>query len=149
MGVAAPEDESMKEGQHMRAGTRGHLVLGALTLSMLASIPVQAVAQRRPDHPTVEVTAGITFTVSQRERIRSYYVAHPRQGVKPLPPGIRKRLARGKPLPPGIAKQVAPEELVKLVAVPSGYRLEEVGLDVLLVEVATGIVHDILMDVVR
>jgi hypothetical protein len=133
----------------MRVGTRGHLVMGVLALSVLASIPAQAVAQRRPDHPTVEVAAGITLTVGQRERIRSYYLAHPRKGVKPLPPGIRKKLARGKPLPPGIAKQIAPDDLVTLVALPPGYRLEEVGLDVLLVEVATGIVHDILMDVVH
>ncbi|MCG6957210.1 MAG: anti-virulence regulator CigR family protein [Gemmatimonadetes bacterium] len=133
----------------MRAGTRGHLIMGALALSMLASIPARAGAQRRPNHATVEVTAGITLSVGQRESIRSYYLAHPQKGVKPLPPGIRKKLARGKPLPPGIAKQVAPEGLVRLVAVPPGYRLEEVGVDVLLVEVATGIVHDILMDVVH
>jgi hypothetical protein len=133
----------------MRAETRGHLVMGALALSVLAVIPARAVAQRRPSHPTVQVTAGITLTVGQRESIRSYYLAHPQKGVKPLPPGIRKKLARGKPLPPGIAKQVAPEGLVALVALPPGYRLEEVGLDVLLVEVATGVVHDILMDVVH
>jgi len=133
----------------MRLGTCRHLVMGALALPMLICSPSRAEAQRRPGHPSVEVTAGATLTVGQRERIRSFYLAHPRKHVKALPPGIRKKVARGKPLPPGIAKQVAPEELVKLVAVPSGYRLEEVGLDVLLVEVATGIVHDILMDVVH
>lgn len=133
----------------MRARTSSHVVMGALALSVLAFIPAKAAAQRRPSHPTVQVAVQITLTAVQRERIRSYYLAHPQKGVKPLPPGIRKKLTRGKPLPPGIAKQIAPEGLVNLVAVPSGYRLEEVGLDVLLVEVATGIVHDILMDVVH
>jgi hypothetical protein len=69
--------------------------------------------------------------------------------VEALPPGIRKRLARGKPLPPGIAKKVAPAGLRSRVRLADGYALVEVGLDVLLVEVATSIVHDILTDAVR
>ena len=69
--------------------------------------------------------------------------------VDALPPGIRKNLARGKPLPTGIAKKVAPAGLRSRVRVPDGYQIIEVGLDVLLVEIATSIVHDILMDAVR
>lgn len=136
----------------MGSGIHRHLAIGALTLPLLTCVPApspRVEAQRRPRHPTVQVAAAITFSAGQRERIRSYYRAHPRKKVKRLPPGVRKNLARGKPLPPGIAKQMAPRELRRLVAVPSGYRLEEVGLDVLLVEVATGVVHDILMDVVH
>ena len=52
-------------------------------------------------------------------------------------------------LPPGIAKQVAPAGLRSRVRLPDGYEIIEVGLDVLLVEIATSIVHDVLMDVVR
>ena len=70
-------------------------------------------------------------------------------GAEALPPGIRRRLEQGKPLPPGIAKKVAPAELRSRVRLPDGYQLVEVGLDVLLVEVATDIVHDILHDVIR
>jgi hypothetical protein len=53
---------------------------------------------------------------------------------KGLPPGIAKNLARGKPLPPGIAKQRLPDGLVD-------------G-KVLLVEIATQVIHDILTDIV-
>ena len=84
-----------------------------------------------------------------RSEIQSWYVRHPVGNVEALPPGIRKRLARGKPLPPGIAKQFAPDGLQSRIRLPDGYRIMEVGLDVLLVEVATSIVHDILMDAVR
>ena len=68
---------------------------------------------------------------------------------KPLPPGIRKKIGRGKPMPPGIAKQVLPEDLLALLPERAGYHRVRVGLDVLLVEVATGVIHDVLMDVIR
>ncbi|MDX1648154.1 MAG: anti-virulence regulator CigR family protein [Longimicrobiales bacterium] len=80
--------------------------------------------------------------------IREYYDRHT-VSAEALPPGIRRRLARGKALPPGIAKKAAPGELQARVDLPGGYELVEVGLDVLLVEAATGIVHDVLMDVIR
>ena len=35
------------------------------------------------------------------------------------------------------------------VTVPEKFEIIEVGLDVLLVEVATGIIHDVLMDIIR
>jgi len=69
--------------------------------------------------------------------------------MKPLPPGIRKNLARGKPLPPGIAKKTLAPDLVRLLPPRSGYEVVQVGWDVVLVEVATGIIHDVLMDVIR
>ncbi len=133
----------------MRTAIRRHLAVAALAFPMLVAVPGKAEAQRHPNRTRVEVTAGITFSVTQRESIRSYYADHPRAGLKALPPGMRKRLAKGKPLPPGIAKQVAPSALMERVAVPKGYRLQEVGPDVVLVEIATGIVHDILMDVIH
>jgi hypothetical protein len=132
----------------MCVASRRRVFLGALVGSMLLFAPGRAEAQRRAV-AGIEITAGVTLTAGQREAIRSYYVAHPQPDAGALPPGIRKKLARGKPLPPGIAKKTAPTELVRAVAVPAGYQVVEVGLDVLLVEVATGIIHDILMDVVR
>ncbi len=114
--------------------------------------PADALAQGKSakrDGPTVTASASITLTKDMRVEIRDWYVRHPVRNVEALPPGIRKRLARGKPLPPGIAKQVAPAGLRSRIRLPDGYQVFEVGLDVLLVEVATGIVHDILMDAVR
>ena len=66
-----------------------------------------------------------------------------------MPPGIRRRLERGRPLPPGIAKKMPPPELQSRVELPAGFEIVEVGLDVLLVESATNIVHDVLQDIVR
>ena len=68
---------------------------------------------------------------------------------KGLPPGIAKNLARGKPLPPGIAKQQLPDGLVHaLPAPPRGYERIIVDGKVLLVDIATQVIHDILTDIV-
>lgn len=71
------------------------------------------------------------------------------KGNKGLPPGIAKNLERGKPLPPGIAKQYLPNDLRHALPVPhAGYERLIINDKVLLVEIATGIIHDILTEVV-
>ena len=71
------------------------------------------------------------------------------KGNKGLPPGIAKNLERGKPLPPGIAKQYLPDELRHTLPAPhAGYERLIIDGKVLLVEIATGIIHDILTDAV-
>ena len=98
---------------------------------------------------TVEFTAEFSFSLGDREQIQAYYASNPTPGLEALPPGIRKNLARGKPIPPGIAKRFPPDALRSSLSVPLRYHVIEVGWDVLLVEVATGIIHDVLMDVIR
>jgi len=67
---------------------------------------------------------------------------------KGLPPGIAKKLERGGTLPPGIAKRYLPDDLNhELPPPPHGYEREIVDNDVLLVEVDTGKIADILTDV--
>jgi Ni/Co efflux regulator RcnB len=74
---------------------------------------------------------------------------HNKQQGKPLPPGIAKNLARGKPLPPGIAMQRLPQDLERaLPPVHPGYERVVVDGRVLLVEVATQVIHDVLMEAV-
>ena len=74
---------------------------------------------------------------------------HGKKQPKALPPGIEKNLARGKPLPPGIAKQVLPQGLIALLpSPPHGFERIIVDGKVLLVEVATNVIHDILTDVI-
>lgn len=107
--------------------------------------------------PTAEASgAGISVTFSDAEVriISAWYDDHGR-GKKGkakrggLPPGIAKNLARGKALPPGIAKQYLPGELQRaLPAAPAGYERIIVGGKILLVEIATQVIHDVLMDVV-
>lgn len=63
-----------------------------------------------------------------------------------LPPGIRKNLARGKPLPPGIAKRFDNRLLGQLPRY-DGYEWRQVGTDVVLVTLATGLIYEIIENV--
>jgi len=118
-------------------------------LALLVIAPVEAEAQGRGNRDRATTEAGVTLSVELRAQIGDFYSSRPESGVEALPPGIRRRLERGKPLPPGIAKRTAPPELRSHLHLPDGYEIIEVGLDVLLVEVATDIIHDVLMDIVR
>jgi len=68
-------------------------------------------------------------------------------GQKPLPPGIRKNLARGKPLPPGIAKRSLPTPFLNELPRYAGHEWRMAGSDLVLVAVASGIIADVLLDV--
>ncbi|WPC06428.1 anti-virulence regulator CigR family protein [Pseudomonas benzenivorans] len=63
-----------------------------------------------------------------------------------LPPGIAKNLARGKPLPPGIAKNFD-ARLAGQLPRYEGYEWKQIGRDVVLVAIATGIVYEVLRNV--
>ncbi len=96
----------------------------------------------------------VIFSSSEATTIRAYFSDQRMQGskkdkgLKSLPPGIEKNLARGKSLPPGIAKQVLPAGLLKLLPpAPQGYERILVSGKVLLVEIATQVIHDVLEDV--
>lgn len=100
---------------------------------------------------------AVVFTQDEVRIITSWYREHgsaPRghgkgRGHNGLPPGIAKNLARGKALPPGIAKQRLPAGLVSVLpAPPRGYERVVVDGRVLLVEVATQLIHDALIDIV-
>jgi len=87
---------------------------------------------------------GVNITVQQT--IRAYYADKPKK-VRGLPPGVARKYARGKRLPPGIAKQALPPDLERRLPVPAGHQYVVVDSDVLLIAVSTGIVVDILMDI--
>lgn len=70
-------------------------------------------------------------------------------GYQSLPPGIRKNLARGKPLPPGIAKKMAPNGMIGRLPKHAGYEWQVAGTDLILVQIGTAIVADVLKDVFR
>lgn len=118
-------------------------------LLLVALHPTQAEAQARGNRDKAPASSQVTLSVEVRAQIQDFYSSREASGAEVLPPGIRKRLERGKPLPPGIAKRTAPAELRSRVEIPEEYELVEVGVDVLLVEVATDIIHDVLMDIVR
>ena len=141
----------------MHTSLKRHAVAAALVLPIVLLSSTDAEAQgrgrgrgnREATSPTPTVTAEITISLGDRARIRAFYASQPRPGVEALPPGIRRNLERGKALPPGIAKRSPPQNLQSTLTVPDAFEIIEVGLDVLLVEVATGIIHDVLMDIIR
>ena len=66
---------------------------------------------------------------------------------KGLPPGIAMKLERGGTMPPGIAKKYLPDDLEKrLPPVPQGYERRMVDNDIVLVEINTGRIADIITD---
>jgi hypothetical protein len=95
---------------------------------------------------TALVTAGISASVARQLAIDSGINM---SGYKPLPPGIQKNLARGKPLPPGIARKAAPSGMIPRLPKHPGYEWQMAGTDLVLVQIGTSIVSDVLKDVFR
>jgi len=97
----------------------------------------------------------VTFSHDEAATIRAYFdderykSSNKGKGPKSLPPGIAKNLARGKTLPPGIAKQALPGNLLRMLPpAPNGFERISVSGKVLLVEIATQVIHDVLEDVI-
>lgn len=87
------------------------------------------------------------ISAAERALIGDYYRDH-RAEVSSLPPGIRKKVGRGKPLPPGIAQKF-PDDLRGRLPARPGYDYRTVGADVVLVETATGVIADVLKGVLN
>lgn len=85
--------------------------------------------------------------INERE-LRQLLRQHDAPRAESLPPGIQRNLERGKPLPPGIAKRFDGRLATQLPQYP-GYEWERVGADVVLIEAATRVVVDVLVDVLR
>jgi hypothetical protein len=88
---------------------------------------------------SVTVTAGISFGEARRLAVDSGLT-----GYKPLPPGIRKNMARGKPMPPGIAKTRMPGSFVGQLPHHDGYEWRQAGTDLVLIAIGTLIIADVL-----
>jgi hypothetical protein len=93
--------------------------------------------------PTSASASGLSafFTDGEVSIIRAYYEDHgmPRAG--------KGKKAKG--LPPGIAKQALPTGLIELLPPPPrGFERVVLSGKVLLVEVATQVIHDVLEDVI-
>ena len=144
------------------------LAAACLALGSLVAAPVAAqgssvtLAQRD--------ALDVVFTTVERRVIEDYFGIEPPERTsfkgkhkgkgkgrqKGLPPGLAKRgslppgLAKRKTLPPGLDKRQLPPGLSgRLGPPPHGTERFVVDTNVLLVETATGIVLDILEDVIR
>lgn len=121
------------------------LVLGSLSGTAMAQ---KGPPEGRGSAPTVRAETP-QFRLPSTRQVREWAIEDRLTGQKALPPGIRKNLARGKPLPPGIAKQMAPQPLLVRMPRYEGYDWRVAGADVVLVEVATQVVVDVLLGVLE
>ncbi len=125
--------------------------------NLLITIAASMVALSASLATAGELGISVVFTSDEISVIRAYYRDNASnhsnegngKGKKSLPPGIAKNLHRGKPLPPGIAKQVLPSSLINLLPPPPhGYERVAIDGKVLLVEIATQVIHDVLEDLI-
>jgi Ni/Co efflux regulator RcnB len=85
------------------------------------------------------VTAGISIGDA-----RKLATQHGLTGSKPLPPGIRKNMARGKPMPPGIQKTRMPDSFLGELPRHKGYEWQQAGSDLVLVAAGSLVISDVL-----
>ena len=67
-------------------------------------------------------------------------------GYKPLPPGIRKNMARGKPIPPGLAYNRLPAPYIATLPYYKGYEWRGYGSDLVLVSIVSNVIADVIID---
>jgi hypothetical protein len=129
-------------------------LVGACTSFSSPSPGPRPAATGRPA-VTVRPVVVLALSAEDAAAIRAYYGGSDRgrgngRGRNGgLPPGIEKNLVRGKPLPPGIAKRYLPPDLLRrLPPAQRGFEYVVVAGKLLLVEIATQVIHDILLDAV-
>ncbi len=109
-----------------------------------------------PDYGRVEiedenVRMSVEFSDHDRNLIRKYYKKKHKKmppGLakkKKLPPGLQKQLARKGKLPPGLQGRYLPGDLERrLPRLPGGYVRQRIGDDIVIIEVMTRIIVDII-----
>jgi Ni/Co efflux regulator RcnB len=127
------------------------------TLATVIALTGWTFASRTADAASVEVS----FSLKEKQLITSFFAGsgggeqggkgkgkkNKGVGSKGLPPGIAKK---GGALPPGIAKRQLPQALAaQLPPPPKGYERVIVDNDVLLVDIATHVIRDVLTDVLK
>lgn len=85
----------------------------------------------RPDR----VESDINYSLARKLAVNYGLV-----GYQSLPPGIAKKVARGKPLPPGIAKKSLPASMLNELPYYPGYEWRAVGDDLVLIALSTAVV---------
>jgi hypothetical protein len=141
------------------------MVLGIFTLIWAASIfvvPLQADppqnkgksgkanSEERADKGEFSVDLGLSTMVTAGISIgdaRQLAASHGVTGGKPIPPGIRKNLARGKPMPPGIQKTRMPDSFIDQLPHHDGYEWQQAGTDLVLVATGSLVISDVLAGV--
>jgi len=121
-GNSGNQGNNGKSGEH---GKKGHADAG----------PKEKHGNRknagRPDH----VESEINYSLARNLAVNYGLVGYPS-----LPPGIAKKVARGKPLPPGIAKKSLPVSMLNELPYYPGYEWRAVGNNLVLIALSTAVV---------
>lgn len=102
---------------------------------------------KKKDNDPISIDVGLSARISVGISIGDARVLASNHGItgsKPLPPGIRKNMARGKPMPPGIRKTRMPESFINELPRHDGYEWQQAGADLVLVANGSLIISDIL-----
>lgn len=91
-------------------------------------------------------TESLRRAVIDRVLLDRYGQQYQVGGYKPLPPGIRKNMARGKPIPPGIAKTRLPQGYINSLPRYEGYEWRGYGSDLVLVHLLSNKIADVILD---
>lgn len=88
-----------------------NLLLLLLLLAMALPVSAKPKDRHHQESPRTEISSEYRFSPAERNQIRAYLLSNQeRAKSKPpqnLPPGLQKKVARGKALPPGWQKKVA------------------------------------------
>ena len=127
--------------------------LGAMSLLLVPAFlfsqgknPKSEVRAQPPRGGPIQTSAKTpaVFRDPDRTAFREFFITQ-RFLVTELPPGIAKKVARGKPLPPGIAKQAFPRGVVRRNDVDVNVVFVMVGHD--MVAMRHGVVVDVMLNV--
>jgi len=91
---------------------------------------------------------GTVISAVERALIGDY-VKKTRVSGQGLSPGLQKHIARTGRLPPGLEKRRLPGDLRALLPIRSGQDFRVVGNDIVLIEIATELILDVMKDVLR
>ena len=122
------------------------------TLAALIGMTASLAHAAPPDNVTKQDDGGGVALVQPNidyDAIRKIAVSEHHTGYKKLPPGIAKNLARGKPLPPGIAKKAVPGTIGQHLPAYPDYEWTRCGADLVLIQVATRVVAEVLTGIFR
>lgn len=156
----------------MRSNQRRLLTLVGTSAILIGTIAAQGVkAHHRDWHQggspsstsdTITTEEAITLTAAQRTFLDSLLNGTSDQNyllteemreeiqaqIGTLPPGIQRRLARGRALPPGIAKKVTlPEQVNEEIGLDENLEITILGEDIAIIDPVTDLVVDLLQGI--
>ena len=124
-------------------------------LGLAVAAPAAALTPGTSAAASSEITDAI-FGAIEKKIIKEFFGSGKKKAKKnkgksgEAPPGLVRHIERYGTLPPGLAKKPLPPGLAdRLPATKAGRKRLIVGNDVVLIEIATGVILDIIKDVVK